>query len=110
MHRYDLHRLSADRQKSRRQFVHADTVRQQFEHLGDYITGVTGLRDNTLLHADIAEFLRSLLYPKNLKQIRRNTPRGHRTDTVAAQIDRYQRKGIGCFGLFSCHCCLVVKD
>ena len=54
MYRNNLHRLSADGQKSGWQLVYANAVRQQFEHFGDNITCITGLRNNALLNAYIA--------------------------------------------------------
>ena len=92
MHGYDLHRLSADGQKSRRQFVFADSVREQFEHLGYDVSGITRLRDDTLLYAHVSILLRTLFHTEHLKQVRRDSSGSHRAYAVTAHVDCDQGK------------------
>ena len=100
-----LHGLTANRQKGRRQLIYAYSVCQQLKHLCYHITGIARLRDDTLFHAHVAKFLRPLFYAENLKQIRSNTSRSHRSHTVTPEVNCHERKRVCCFGLFSCHNC-----
>ena len=105
MHRSYLHRLTADRDKCHRQFIHADTVREQFQDLGDHVSRIAGLRDHSLLHTHIALFLRSFLYAQDLEQVLRYTPRRHGAHAVASQVQCHKGKRIRCLRLFLCHLC-----